>query len=94
MPNASAPDLIVDRITNVTLVNGVLRIALERTGADNQGEAVATLFLPASQVNSFLNGLNNAAKDIAGQMQERNAEAAEEKPEAAEGNSKGNKKKK
>ena len=87
MPDASAPDLVVDRITNVTLINGVMRIALERTGADNQGEAVATLFLPASQVNTFLNGLNNAAKDIAGQMQERNAEAAE-------GNSKGNKKKK
>ena len=87
MPDASAPDLVVDRVTNVTLINGVMRIALERTGADNQGEAVATLFLPASQVNNFLNGLNNAAKDIAGQMQERNAEAAEEKP-------KGNKKKK
>ena len=79
MPNASAPDLIVDRITNVTLVNGVLRIALERTGADNQGEAVATLFLPASQVNNFINGLNRAARDIAGQIQERSAEAAEEK---------------
>ncbi len=79
MPNALAPDLVVDRITNVTLSNGVVRIALERTGADNQGEAVATLFLPVSQVNNFLNGLNNAAKDIAGQMQERNADAAEEK---------------
>jgi len=87
MPDASAPDLVVDRITNVTLINGVMRIALERTGADNQGEAVATLFLPASQVNNFLNGLNNAAKDIVGQMQKRNTEAAEEKP-------KGNKKKK
>ena len=94
MPDASAPDLVVDRITNVTLINGVMRIALERTGADNQGEAVATLFLPASQVNSFLNGLNNAAKDIAGQMQEQNAEATEEMSEAAEGKSKGNKKKK
>ena len=94
MPDASAPDLVVDRITNVTLINGVMRIALERIGADNQGEAVATLFLPASQVNNFLNGLNNAAKDIVGQMQERNAEAAEEKPEAAEEKPKGNKKKK
>ena len=47
MPDALAPDLVVDRITNVTLINGVMRIALERTGADNQGEAVATLFLPA-----------------------------------------------
>ena len=79
MSHASAPDLVVDRITNVTLSNGVMRIALECTGADNQGEAVATLFLPASQVNNFLNGLNNAAKDIAGQIQERNADAAEEK---------------
>ena len=62
----------------MTYTNGVLRIALERNGADNESAAIATMFLPASQVTNFLNGLNRAARDIAGQIQEQSDETADQ----------------
>ena len=75
MADKSVPDIFVDMITNVTYANGVLRIALARAGVDNAPEPVAMMFLPGGQLTPFLNGLNEAGRNIATQIQERQGEA-------------------
>ena len=50
-------------------------VALARAGADNLTEPVAMMFLPGGQLTSFLNGLNEAGKNIATQIQERQGDA-------------------
>ena len=82
MADKPVPDIFVDMITNVTYANGVLRIALARAGVDNAPEPVAMMFLPGGQLTPFLNGLNEAGKNIATQIQERQGEA--QNPEATE----------
>tara|TARA_Y100001960_G_C14655473_1_gene818111 strand:- start:393 stop:683 length:291 start_codon:yes stop_codon:yes gene_type:complete len=75
MTNKAVPDIFVDMITNVTYANGVLRVALARAGANNEPDPVATMLLPGTQLTPFLNGLNEAGKNIATQIQERQEEA-------------------
>jgi len=75
MSNKAVTDIFVDMITNVTYANGVLRVALARAGANNEPEPVAMMFLPGTQLTPFLNGLNEAGKNIATQIQERQEEA-------------------
>lgn len=82
MADKPVQDIFVDMITNVTYANGVLRIALARAGADNSTEPVAMMFLPGGQLTPFLNGLNEAGKNIATQIQERQGDA--QKPAATE----------
>jgi hypothetical protein len=82
MADKSVQDIFVDMITNVTYANGVLRIALARAGADNLTEPVAMMFLPGGQLTPFLNGLNEAGKNIATQIQERQGDA--QKPAVTE----------
>ena len=89
MADKPVPDIFVDMITNVTYANGVLRIALARAGVDNAPEPVAMMFLPGGQLTSFLNGLNEAGKNIATQIQERQGES--QKPAATEDSEDGGK---
>ena len=83
MADKPVPDIFVDMITNVTYANGVLRIALARAGVDNAPEPVAMMFLPGGQLTPFLNGLNEAGKNIATQIQELRGET--QKPAEGEG---------
>jgi len=83
MADKPVPDIFVDMITNVTYANGVLRIALARAGVDNAPEPVAMMFLPGGQLTPFLNGLNEAGKNIATQIQELQGES--QKPAEGEG---------
>lgn len=88
MVDKSVPDIFVDMITNVTYANGVLRIALARAGADNQAEPVAMMFLPGGQLTAFLNGLNEAGRNIATQIQER-AESSQKQTDKEDDANKG-----
>ena len=75
MTNKAVPDIFVDMITNVTYANGVMRVALARAGVNNEPEPVAMMLLPGTQLTAFLNGLNEAGKNIATQIQELQEEA-------------------
>ena len=92
MAENRVPEFLVDNITNVTFANGVFRVAFARVGAENAPEAVATMFIPANQLSAILNGLNEAGKNIATQIQERTGDAQKEAAKTDDGgNGKGKK---
>lgn len=67
--------IYADQISQVSLSNGNLRIQLSQRGAENEAVDAGTLIIPASQANSFVNGLAGSLKNLDEQLKEARQES-------------------
>jgi len=67
--------ILIDKVVNVALHNGVVRIDCAMVAADGEEQPSATLVIPANQAGVVLNSLTAGLKELDKQLRERLAAA-------------------
>ncbi len=65
--------MFIDGITGMTLSNNVLRIQVARTDAAGN-TSFDNIFLPASNINQFVNGIVDGVKELNTQLEAKSNE--------------------
>ena len=90
-------EFYVERVANMSHANGVFRVTFAQQAEGDAIRPMVRLLIPANQLASILQGINNAARDIGEQVQARlgsqQGAASEAAPAAAEAPAKGRSKK-
>ena len=74
--------MFIDGINGLTLSNNVLRIQVARTGAN--GEVTTDdLYIPAGNVNQFVNSIVEGVKGLNEQLENSNSDKNDDKPKKA-----------
>tara|TARA_B100001996_G_scaffold149383_1_gene113669 strand:+ start:478 stop:762 length:285 start_codon:yes stop_codon:yes gene_type:complete len=68
--------MLVDGITSITLSNNVLRVQVATITAEGKGD-VNNIFIPASGINDFINGLVNGINELNEKIKASEEAAAE-----------------
>jgi len=76
--------VFIDRIANVTISNGVIRIDCIEVAPNNQERPSGTLMIPANQMGPFVHTLVNAGQQIGQKIQEAIEQAKQQAAAAAE----------
>ena len=63
--------LLIDNISNVSLINGILRVECTSVGTDGQPKPSGEILIPANRASVVLQALANALKQIQAQQNER-----------------------
>ena len=63
--------ILIDNISNVSLINGILRVECTSVGKDGQPKPSGEILIPANRANVVLKVLANALKQIQAQRNER-----------------------
>ena len=63
--------ILVDNISNVSLINGLLRVECTSVGTDGQPKPSGEILIPANRASVVLKALANALKQIQAQRNER-----------------------
>ena len=79
MADEQTQNLFVERISNVAHANGVFRITLGVNEDVNNVRPSIRLLVPANQLGPMLQGIANAAKDIAEKIQFEGDKASTQK---------------
>ncbi|MBF0251984.1 MAG: hypothetical protein HQL35_15295 [Alphaproteobacteria bacterium] len=64
------PKIYAEKITNVSMANGVFRITLAQEEAEGKSTDVARLLIPANQLGPILGAIGGAAKEIGAKVGE------------------------
>ena len=64
MQGSPVQKIFADRIANVTMANGVLRIRMVALSGDNSFDPAGELAIPVKQLPAFINDLNQTADNI------------------------------
>jgi hypothetical protein len=67
--------IFIDRIANVVMSNGVMRIDCVTAGPNNQELPSGTLLIPANQVGPFVHTLVTSTQQIGQKIQESMGQA-------------------
>lgn len=70
MMSNDMPNIYAEKITNVSMANGVFRITLAQEGAEGKSTDVVRLLIPANQLGPILNAIGGAAKEIGAKVGE------------------------
>lgn len=70
--------ILIDKITNVTLAHGVLRIECANVGASGEDAVSGVLAIPANRFADVLNQLSNSVRQL--QQQKKDAASAGQVP--------------
>ena len=73
--------LVFDGITNVSMSNGLVRVAVSRVGADGAQHPAGEIAIPANQFGNILNGLQNAGQQLQERINQQQTNAAEQTEE-------------
>ncbi len=77
--------LLVDAVTNIALVNGVVRLDCQTVGGDGKFAPSCQLYIPASRIGPFMQRVAEALQEISRKQKERaEAQAAGEAPEGGD----------
>lgn len=68
--------LLIDRVTAITLHGNVVRIHCSVMGADGKEELAGTLLIPGNEVAPIMQSLVNGLQEMQKQLRERSAAAA------------------
>ena len=63
--------ILIDNISNVSLINGILRVECTSVGTDGQPKPSGEILIPANRANVVLKALAKALKQIQAQQNER-----------------------
>ena len=68
--------LLIDRVTSITLHGNVVRVHCSAIGADGKEEAVGTILIPGNEVGPIMQALVNGLQEMQKQLRERASAAA------------------
>lgn len=68
--------VLIDRITNLSVSNGVLRVECAAIGADGKQHPSGTLIVPGPVANQVLQALINGTQELEKKIREHQAQAA------------------
>jgi len=71
LPDSNPKEYFVERVANMSHANGVFRLTFTQQSDGDTLKPSVRLLIPANQLGSILQGINNAAKDIGEQVQAR-----------------------
>lgn len=69
------PQILVDGVTTVSFVNGILRIECGSVNREGKLSPSGTLLIPATQAGRVLKSIANAAKELEKRQREQFAKA-------------------
>jgi hypothetical protein len=76
--------VFADRIRNISLTNGVVRIELVQTTGQGEGKEVTRqLLLPASQAANIANSLNRGLNELSERLKQQQSQTEEKAEEGA-----------
>lgn len=74
--------LLIDRISNLSVHNGILRIECVMMGADGKPQPSGTLVIPGIAARGVLNTLVGGVQELDRRLHEQRTEATEAAPES------------
>lgn len=85
MQGATLQKIFADRIGNVTMANGVLRIRMVALNGDNSFDPAGEIAIPVKQLPAFIKDLNQTADNILDKHRKASSEKSQvsAKPQAS-----------